>query len=171
MQKYGQQSALVLGCGNSSVGELLHTELGFFDVLNVDFSKAVIEHMSQKNTHTALKFVVGDVCDLGPVVKEGRCFDVAVDKGTLDSIKCCPEWQKWNMELVFVELSRVVKQGGALFLLTRTTPDEWWTSFVQRQGWTIVAQQEVKRQQAEAWFAPDDDYYFYVIEYCCRLPR
>ncbi|KAK1315614.1 hypothetical protein QJS10_CPA05g00121 [Acorus calamus] len=75
---------LVVGCGNSTLGEEM-VEDGYVDVVNVDISSVVIEAM-QKKYHDVfqLKYVRMDVRDMSEF--ESESFDAIVDKGTLDSL-------------------------------------------------------------------------------------
>jgi len=69
---------LHLGCGNSQLAEQLH-DAGFQNVLSVDYSAPVIEHMRLRNARRrpSLQFAVADCCALQ---LQPASFDVVLDK-------------------------------------------------------------------------------------------
>lgn len=101
---------LMVGCGDSDLAQRMH-EKGWKNILNIDFSQAVIEHMKQQQHHTTqdceLQYVVADVCELQSneasihsdpqslklcvlyqTLFGASSFDVILDKGTFDAILC-----------------------------------------------------------------------------------
>jgi hypothetical protein len=118
MKKKQQQKALILGCGNSLLGEELVLSSRFSIVLNLDFSSHVIQLMNRNPNFKAI-YKVADVCNLEEILnqendeedegekeqqrqegrikggeeeegrrKRGKGYDLIIDKGTLDALFC-----------------------------------------------------------------------------------
>ena len=49
MIKRPDSSVLVVGCGNSSLSEMMHLHLGLNKILSIDFEESVISKMKEKN--------------------------------------------------------------------------------------------------------------------------
>ena len=78
---------LNVGCGNSRLSEELYED-GFEDITNIDFSTKVISQIEEKNKskYPKMTFKIMDVLDMQEI--QTGSFNVAIDKGTLDSILC-----------------------------------------------------------------------------------
>ena len=76
----------MLGCGNSTLSEEMYYD-GYEDIVNVDFSRVVVDQMKDKYKAVSenLHFSQMDVSDM-PF--EDAEFDCAIDKGTLDCVFC-----------------------------------------------------------------------------------
>jgi hypothetical protein len=116
-----------LGCGNSTLQEdILKTYPIFdFEVVNMDYSEALIKEMQQQAKEKGL---VGrlkyEVCDLLKPVGEEWCgrFDLVLDKGTLDAI--LPEDRADNIqeikEVYFGNVERMLdpKKKGHVVIIS-----------------------------------------------------
>ena len=86
-----QQSILMLGCGNSKLGEEMVKEGGFKGpVVQVDVSNNVVENMRQRCSDLvsegSMNFVQDDATELS-AFRDGM-VDACLDKGLLDAIFC-----------------------------------------------------------------------------------
>lgn len=114
------QRILLVGCGNSSLGEEMVKD-GYEDVVNIDISAVVIEAMQKKfQNQPQLKYVKMDVRDMSGFQSDS--FDAVIDKGTLDSLMCGQNSQK-NSAKMLEEIGRVLKNGGVYILITYGGPN------------------------------------------------
>lgn len=113
------QRALIIGCGNSALGEGMVAD-GYQDVVNIDISSVVIEAMQRKyQNNQKLKYVQMDARDMSNFVSDS--FDVVVDKGTLDSLMCGSHAQE-NAKRMLEEVGRILKHKGVYILITYGDP-------------------------------------------------
>ncbi|OCF41710.1 hypothetical protein I317_04516 [Kwoniella heveanensis CBS 569] len=83
---------LMLGCGNSALGEVLY-DAGWTNIVNLDYSKIVIDQMKERHTSRPLmEWHEMDVLDLKYGEEE---FDLVVDKGTMDAM-LTTKGDPWN---------------------------------------------------------------------------
>jgi len=104
---------LQIGCGNSTLGEDMF-EVGYHDIINIDYSREIITHKQQNNVNK-LVFLEMDVTELK---FEDGTFDYVLDKGTFDAMFCFGE--KNNEEMVnkmTKELYRTLKPKGVWVLI------------------------------------------------------
>ena len=147
---------LILGCGNSSLGEAMLQDGWTGGIVNVDFSEVVIEQNKERyneefyNTfnkshkHAAgspsteikpMEFVCADVTTELPY--EDGSFDLVICKGTLDAI-LCSAGSIANAKRMMHESCRLLRdKHGAMVVVTHASPDnrlvffenhgdEWW---------------------------------------------
>ena len=104
---------LIIGCGLSRLSEGMYND-GYTNQLNIDVSKVAIERMSQLyQDKPSMEFVIMDAMDLSPLNQNS--FDVAIDKGTLDSI-LCGESSATNVAKFLKEVSRVLRDHGGQYI-------------------------------------------------------
>ncbi len=106
-------SILVIGCGNSSLSADLY-DSGFKDNTSIDISAIVVNQMIDKynknGERNGLKFQSMDVFDLK---FSDNCFNVVLDKGTLDAIASDDSNQSIsNINKMFEQIDRVIKTYG-----------------------------------------------------------
>lgn len=75
---------LMVGCGTSELPAQLHGA-GFRRITNIDISPAVIVKMEARSQGLGL---VWRAMDATQMTFDDCCFDVAIDKGTLDAMMC-----------------------------------------------------------------------------------
>lgn len=77
---------LHLGCGNSTLSESMYAQ-GWHNQVNVDYSPAVIDMMSERTGAAMpdMSWLVADIFELDKVFQQDS-IDVAIDKGTLDAL-------------------------------------------------------------------------------------
>ena len=151
-----QCRALIVGCGNSGVGEAMMKDGWTGGIVNVDFSDVVIEQMKERYNEAfyeqlkkSYKNVTGShLVEIQPM--EFRCadvttelpfedgsFDLIVCKGTLDAI-LCSAGSTASAKRMMQECCRLLRdQHGAFVVVTHASPDnrlvffenegdEWW---------------------------------------------
>ena len=114
-----QSEILIVGCGNSRIGEELYLE-GYHNITNIDFSSTVIRQMIEKYSDLdEMDFNEMNVCniDFPP-----GCFDMVLDKCTLDCI-LCGENSFQKASLMMQSVYRVLKPGGVYFLISYGMPE------------------------------------------------
>ncbi|KAG0222933.1 hypothetical protein BGW41_005788 [Actinomortierella wolfii] len=113
---------LMLGCGNSTLSEDMYDD-GYKNIVNIDYSKVVIEKMAAKCAdRVGMEWLEMDIRDLK---FDNDSFDIVIDKGTMDALMC-DRGDVWNPseELIKTvamevdEVVRVLKTGGK-FLMTK----------------------------------------------------
>lgn len=116
-----------MGCGNSSFSADLY-DAGFTNIVNIDFSAAVIDSMRQKHEQQrpSMRWEVMDMTDLK---YEDGVFDVVIDKAAMDALMC-DEGDVWdpNPEVLAAadrmcgHVSRVLKPNGLFFQISFAQP-------------------------------------------------
>lgn len=137
---------LIVGCGNSELSEHLWRD-GFTSQLSVDYSEVVIAKMRELYAATpalASTFLVGDCRDLKSLaadgMREGGCFEVIIDKGTLDAIMCGADSNK-NAAAMIAEMHRLLRPGGVLLVITYGQPTARLPHLERKQyQWTVTQQ-------------------------------
>mmetsp|Transcript_30337 Transcript_30337/g.63531 ORF Transcript_30337/g.63531 Transcript_30337/m.63531 type:complete len:304 (+) Transcript_30337:309-1220(+) len=119
-----RQLILMLGCGNSKLGEEMVVEGGFRGpIVQVDVSSAVVENMRQRCSDLVSKgsmnFVQDDATELS-AFRDGM-IDSCLDKGLLDAIFCAEDFQQLNQ--IQNTVSRVLKPGGSFVFFSFSRPE------------------------------------------------
>tara|TARA_B100000530_G_C15927615_1_gene475610 strand:+ start:2266 stop:2817 length:552 start_codon:yes stop_codon:yes gene_type:complete len=105
---------LIVGCGNSNLGECLY-DAGYENIYNVDFSEVIINEQIKKNiSRPNMKWFVRDVTNMTDIAS--NIFDIILDKGTADSI--IVQTDKSNLIKYFEEMNRLLKKKGLFFLFS-----------------------------------------------------
>ena len=119
-----QQSILMLGCGNSKLGEEMIVE-GVFNgpIIQVDVSSNVVETMRQRCSDLVSKgsmsFVHDDATELS-AFRDGM-IDACLDKGLIDAIFCAEDFQQLNK--IQHTVSRVLRPGGSFVFFSFSRPE------------------------------------------------
>lgn len=122
---------LVLGCGNSELSGRLF-ELGFRDVVNVDFSDVVIRKMRER--YPGMKWISADIRDMRGRIREelgiesvDGWFDAVVEKAAFDALiaDSKSQWEpeeasKKDMDSALSEVSYLLKSDARLTVLSIT---------------------------------------------------
>ncbi|KAI8928548.1 S-adenosyl-L-methionine-dependent methyltransferase [Entophlyctis helioformis] len=121
-------SVLHLGCGNSRLAEDMHKH-GWTDIVNVDYSSAVIETMAKRCAGLAgVSWVVADIFKLDDTFAAGS-FEYALDKGTLDAL-LTRKHDPWNppadlcdeIQSYIKQVALALKPGGKFVHITFAQP-------------------------------------------------
>jgi SAM-dependent methyltransferase len=105
-----QHRILHLGCGNSTLGELLYKR-GYHKIVNLDYSPSVIRDMSARcQDMNEMTWIVGDIFKMDDPQLNLGMFDIAIDKGTLDAL-LTKAYDQWNPPQDLVqEIQQYIKQ-------------------------------------------------------------
>jgi len=118
---------LIVGCGNSSFSYALY-QLGYMNIVNIDFSEVVINNMAKKYGDIApeMQWLVMDMTEMS----FERCsFDVIIDKAAMDAL-VVDEGDVWhpNQHVIDVvdkmcrEMSRVLRSTCVLIQISFVQP-------------------------------------------------
>ena len=110
---------LNLGCGNSEFSENMYCD-GYKNINNIDISKNVIKAMSQRNKDK--EGMTYEVMDVRNLKYEDNCFDLAVDKSTIDAL-LCGDNAFINVAKMIKEVQRVLKVGGYYMIVSYGTQE------------------------------------------------
>jgi len=119
-----QHSILMLGCGNSKLGEEMIVEDDFKGpIVQVDVSSSVVENMRQRCSDFVSKgsmsFVQDDATDL--VAFRDGMVDACLDKGLIDAIFCAEDFHQLNQ--IQNTVSRVLRPGGSFVFFSFSRPE------------------------------------------------
>ncbi|KAK3289361.1 hypothetical protein CYMTET_3198 [Cymbomonas tetramitiformis] len=116
------RTILIVGCGNSPVGETLYDE-GYQNVTSIDNSQACISLMKTRSltTRPGLKYHVMDAANMFTLTREE--FDLVLDKALLDSTLCGKE-PRGIFTKICSEVARVLKPGGTFISFSYAPPEE-----------------------------------------------
>lgn len=122
---------LILGCGNSTLGQEMMQDGWLGPITNVDFSDVVIDQLKQKYTDAfyrnflgfspnhPMRFICADITQRLPFANES--FDLIICKGAFDAVLNGP---RTCMRQVVAEIHRVLARShGVFFLVTTGNPD------------------------------------------------
>ncbi|KAG2186614.1 hypothetical protein INT44_002838 [Umbelopsis vinacea] len=121
-----ESSILMLGCGNSTLGEDMYDD-GYKNITNIDYSATVIKQMAERCVdRPEMKWLEMDIRDLK---FEDQSFDIVIDKGTMDALMC-DRGDVWDPSPELIqevkaevdEVTRVLKVGGKFIYITFGQP-------------------------------------------------
>ncbi|KAG7352465.1 methyltransferase domain containing protein [Nitzschia inconspicua] len=144
---------LMLGCGNSTLGEEMIDEGWSGPLIQVDVSSRVIETMSHRchqliqNGH--MNFVQDDACELSAF--RDAMMQACLDKGLIDAIYCAEEHNQ--LSKILKSVSRVLRPGGWFVFLSFSRPEfllprllqEEMQDVVRKRRWTNLQVQELEK--------------------------
>jgi len=92
---------LQVGCGTSELSEKIY-DSGFANITNVDIDAPTIEEMQKRHqdARPEMQWLVADMTDTSAVFPAGECFEVAIDKGTLDAMLCTDDGSSLYCEVL-----------------------------------------------------------------------
>jgi len=145
-----KSNVLIVGCGNSSMGEDL-AKAGVHKVTSIDTSRVVVQQMSAK--HREITNLAYTVMDVRRMQYPDASFDVCVDKGLLDTLLCMRDGEE-VAKAAFSEIYRILKPSGALVLVSHGGPEGRAPLFqTEKLNWQLqqpVARVPKPRKQTEA---------------------
>jgi SAM-dependent methyltransferase len=148
-----EQPVLMLGCGNSRMGEDM-IDFGWRGpIIQVDIAAKALELISRRSRHDSsrLQFVHDDAAHLSSIRKSS--IFATVDKGLLDALFCANDHEL--MADVMKSVSRVLRPGGVFcvfsfsrpeFILPRLIPLKMYQSIGlprMQSGWEGLQMQEL----------------------------
>jgi ubiquinone/menaquinone biosynthesis C-methylase UbiE len=114
---------LMLGCGNSKLGEDMIQSGWRGPIIQVDVSSRIIDSMSQRcgslisNGH--MNFIEDDATELS-AFRNGM-INACVDKGLMDAVYCAEEYDQCMS--ILKSVNRVLKPGGVFVFLSYSRPE------------------------------------------------
>jgi SAM-dependent methyltransferase len=175
-----ESKVLIVGCGNSRLGEALY-DCGITNITSIDCSKSVIHLMQLRNRsegRLSMKFQVMDYCNM-PF--PDRSFDIVLDKNVLDVLMSIPKDENKAATDAVRHVARVLKPGGVYMMLSyaksstrfpilgwREDPDFCYR-FTPSMPWTNCAAVKIRKTTAKAsaseWALEEDvNHFFYTCE-------
>jgi ubiquinone/menaquinone biosynthesis C-methylase UbiE len=113
---------LMLGCGNSKMGEDMIERGWRGPLIQVDISSRVVETMTHRCHEFIQKgcmsFVQDDACELS-AFRDGM-IQACLDKGLIDALYCAEEYDQLGR--ILRSVSRVLKPGGIFVFLSFSRP-------------------------------------------------
>ena len=114
-----ESEILNIGCGNSTLAEELYLD-GFKNITNIDFSSALIQNQTKRfQNYEEMDFTLMDATS---IEFPNDCFDLILDKCTLDCI-LCGENAFQRASMMVQSVYRVLKSGGVYILVSYGMPD------------------------------------------------
>lgn len=108
-------SVLNVGCGSSELSERLYLDMKVKDIVNIDYSQAVLAFMAERTKHlVGMKWMLMNATQLQ---FDANSFDVVIDKCTSDTLYC-DDKPNTLIAIYYREISKVLKQGGVFILIT-----------------------------------------------------
>ncbi|CAD7961743.1 unnamed protein product [Amoebophrya sp. A25] len=114
-----KSSVLVVGAGNSRMSEEMYDE-GYQNITNIDSSNVAMKAMAEKYRDKAGLLYQNMDCK-AMEFGDGQ-FNIALDKGTLDSI-LCGEASTLNVAKALTEISRVLDSKGVFVSVSHGQPN------------------------------------------------
>lgn len=115
---------LMLGCGNSRLGEEM-IQIGGWrgPIIQVDVSSRVVESVSQRCgsliSEGHMNFVQDDATELS-AFRNGM-IHACLDKGLMDAVYCADEYEQCSS--ILKSVNRVLKPGGSFIFLSFSRPN------------------------------------------------
>eukprot|EP00927_Polykrikos_kofoidii_P071202 TRINITY_DN67501_c0_g1_i1.p1 TRINITY_DN67501_c0_g1~~TRINITY_DN67501_c0_g1_i1.p1 ORF type:complete len:341 (+),score=59.98 TRINITY_DN67501_c0_g1_i1:206-1228(+) len=107
-----QTEVLIVGCGNSELsGEML--QAGYQRIVNIDISESVVAKMKRKLPQCEWR-----VMDATSMDFDECCFDLAVDKGTIDALM--NDADNSQASAVIAEVWRTLRPDGVFLLVSHS---------------------------------------------------
>ena len=120
-QEENKQQILMLGCGNSKLGEQMVDEGWRGPIIQVDIAKQCLEMIARRTHHDSsrLQFVEDDATQLASFSKD--TMDATIDKGLIDALFCADEYNQCTD--VMKSVLRTLKPGGVFCLFSLSRPE------------------------------------------------
>jgi ubiquinone/menaquinone biosynthesis C-methylase UbiE len=155
---------LMIGCGNSLLSEQMY-DAGYKHIVNIDFSKTVIDYMKKLPSKPGLEYMHMDACDMSQF--EANSFDAIVDKGTIDSILSSPTSTSSLMKM-FAEIKRVARSNSKYIVLSDGRAEErmhYFETAFPNANWSIQTQKLHRpHSTTNRDFSPYEDYWLYILQ-------
>ncbi|CAD8189316.1 unnamed protein product [Paramecium pentaurelia] len=162
---------LNIGCGNSNIPEDMYKE-GYQWIVNLDFSKTVIEFMKEKyKSYPAhFQFVLADARDL-PFPNES--FDCVFDKGLLDAV-LSGDYSAQNSKKVINHIYRALKKDTGVYIIVSHGFPEQRLPYLSKSeyNWKVTYSKVYKpdvRTKSLEFDATDLNNYHFI--YVCKMDR
>ncbi|CAD8114373.1 unnamed protein product [Paramecium sonneborni] len=162
---------LNIGCGNSNIPEDMYKE-GYQWIVNLDFSKVVIEFMKEKfkSYPTHFQFVLADARDL-PFPNDS--FDCVFDKGLLDAV-LSGDYSAQNSKKVINHIYRTLKKDTGVYIVVSHGFPEQRLPYLSKAeySWKVTYSKVYKpdvRTKSLEFDAQDLNNYHFI--YVCKMDK
>ncbi len=117
-------------------------DIGFTDQTNIDFSEVVIRGMKSKYKRLDAQWQVMDVRQMS---FQNQAFDIAIDKGTMDSMFHGSMWDppddvRDNIQRYLSEVARILVPGGTFLYITYRQPHFIRPLLIREEIWRLDVQ-------------------------------
>lgn len=114
-------------------------DIGWRNITNIDFSATCIEQGRRSESSQSRPGVQWWVMDACSLTFDDNCFDIAVDKGTLDAIACSEAFD-WLLPRMAGSVARVLRPGGTWVCVSFTPPEIALPLLEECAGWRVNVQ-------------------------------
>lgn len=114
-KKLDDLKILNIGCGTSTLSEMIYKELGIKNITNIDISKNLIKQLQEKNKFEGMSYLVKDA--ITEDISEGGPFDLIIDKFTSDTFLCLDECFD-KMISYFRNVFLALNESGIYFIVS-----------------------------------------------------
>jgi ubiquinone/menaquinone biosynthesis C-methylase UbiE len=142
---------LMLGCGNSKLGEDMIKNGWQGPIIQVDVSSRVIESMTRRCSALIesghMNFIEDDATELSAF--RNGVVTACLDKGLIDAVYCADEYKQCS--LILRSVNRVLKPGGVFCFLSYSRPEFLLPNIAfsnersKRQKWESIQVQELPK--------------------------
>ncbi|EGG15658.1 hypothetical protein DFA_10500 [Cavenderia fasciculata] len=152
-----QDKIMMLGCGNSALGEDMNLD-HYLDIVNIDFSSVIIQDMIERTKgRVGLEYLTMDGRNME---FPNEYFDSIFDKGTIDAVMCSDSDNQNAVKMV-AEVARVLKPGGYFVVMTYGAPEGRMPLFqVADYNWSIEMRMLGTHENAQM----NECHYAYILK-------
>ena len=173
---------LIVGCGNSRLGESLY-DSGIQNITCIDCSESVIHLMQLRNRSEGRRNMKHEVMDYTNLSYNDRTFDIIIDKNVLDIFMSIPKDENKAATDAVAHVSRLLKPSGVFMMLSyaKTStrfPILGWAEdpdfcyrFTDNMPWKLVEAHKIPKPLAgnsnniSEWALEEDiNHFFYTCE-------
>ena len=110
-------AVLIVGCGNSRLGECLY-DSGVENITCTDCSETVIHLMKLRNRSEGRRKMIHEVMDYANMSYDDRSYDIVIDKNVLDTFMSIQKDENKAAQDAVKHVSRILKPGGVFMMLS-----------------------------------------------------
>lgn len=178
-----ESTVLIVGCGNSRLGEALY-DSGVENITCMDCSDNLIHLLQLRNRSEGRRKMKHDVMNYANMSYADRTYDIVIDKNVLDIFMSIPKDENKAATDAVRHVSRILKPGGVFMMLSYAKsstrfPIVGWSEdpdfcyrFTDGMPWKIVESQKIAKPTAaggnnkmEEWALEEDiNHFFYTCE-------
>lgn len=138
---------LMLGCGNSRLGEEMIQNGWRGPIIQVDVSSRIIESMSHRCSTLIsdghMNFIQDDATELSAFRNE--MIHACLDKGLIDAVSCADEYEQCSS--ILNSVNRVLKPGGIFVFLSYSRPEFLLPKIAFSRDWNQTNWESIQVQE------------------------